>query len=89
MIYDTVREMASALPEVEGGTCYGTPALRVKGKLLTRLWEDGTTLVVHVDPYERDGLLARNPDTYFITDHYRNYTMVLVRLAAVDPAEML
>lgn len=86
--YATVRELALALPGVEEGTCYGTPALRVKGKLLTRLWEDGETLVVHVDLYERDGLVARDPETYFVTDHYRSSSMVLVRLGSVEPAQM-
>jgi len=86
--YSAVRELALALPQVEEGTCYGTPAFRVKGKLLTRLWEDGETLVVHVELYERDRLIAGDPQTYFVTDHYRDYPMVLVRLASVDPEEL-
>jgi len=31
--YETVRRMGLALPNVEEGTSYGTPALKVKGKL--------------------------------------------------------
>ena len=30
--FDTVREIARALPGIEEGTCYGTPAFRVRGK---------------------------------------------------------
>jgi hypothetical protein len=86
--FDSVRELALALPQVEEGPCYGTPAFRVKGKLLARLREDGETLALHVDPYERDGLLAQDPQVYYITEHYRNYPMVLVRLPAVDPDEL-
>jgi hypothetical protein len=86
--FDAVRELALGLPQVEEGPCYGTPAFRVQGKLLARLREDGETLVVHVNPYERDSLMARAPETYFITDHYRNYPMVLVRLPAVDATEL-
>ena len=38
--YDTVRQMALALPNVEDGMSYGTPALKVKGQLVVRLRED-------------------------------------------------
>jgi hypothetical protein len=51
--YEAVRRLGLALPDVEEGTSYGTPALKVKGALMTRLWEDGQTLVrlpkVHPD----------------------------------------
>src|SRR5262249_36956989 len=39
--YDTVVRFALALPSVEEGTCYGTPALRAGGRFLARLREDG------------------------------------------------
>jgi hypothetical protein len=30
-------------------------------------------------------MMAENPDTYYITDHYLNYPYVLVRLSKVHP----
>jgi hypothetical protein len=39
--FDDVRKIALAWPEVDDGTSYGTPALRVRKKLLARLKEDG------------------------------------------------
>jgi hypothetical protein len=30
-------------------------------------------------------LLAADPDVYYVTDHYLNYTAVLVRLSRVTP----
>lgn len=85
--YDRVRQMGLALPNAEEGTSYGTPALKVKGKLFVRLREEGDVIVLKM-PFElRDGLLADDPDTYFITDHYREYPCVLVRLGKVtEPA---
>lgn len=83
--FDTVREWALALPGVEEGTSYGTPALRVRGKLFLRLWEDGETLVLRTDEYERDFLLESDPAAFFVTDHYRDYPIVLVRLAVARP----
>jgi hypothetical protein len=39
--FDDVRKISLAWPEVEDGTSYGTPALKVRKKLLVRLREDG------------------------------------------------
>ena len=36
MTFDDVRKIALAWPEVEDGTSYGTPALKVRKKLLAR-----------------------------------------------------
>jgi hypothetical protein len=84
MTFDTVRELALGYPGVEEGPCYGTPAFRVRGKLLARLREDGETLVLKVDPFERDMLLETEPGTFYTTDHYRGYPVVLVRLPVVS-----
>ena len=86
--FDTVREVALALPGVEEGTSYGTPALKVRGKLLARLREDGESFVLPIDFADRDFLLGAEPDTFFITDHYAGYPMVLVRLSSVRRGEV-
>jgi hypothetical protein len=86
--FDEVRQLALALPEVDEGTSYGTPAFKVRGKFLSRLKEDGETLVVRIDMDERDVLMAANPETFYITDHYRGYPAMLVRMAAVDAEEL-
>ena len=86
--FETVRQLAQALPGTEEGTSYGTPAFRVKGKLFIRLREDGDSLVVRVDHHERELLMAANPKAFFITDHYRDYPMMLVRLSTVRLAEL-
>ena len=81
--YDTIRQMALALPGVEEGTSYGTPALKVKGKLFVRLKEDGETIALKTTFADREELIAEDPETYFITDHYLNYEWVLVRLSKI------
>jgi hypothetical protein len=83
-----VRKAAKALPEVEEGTSYGTPALKVRGKLVARLWEDGETLVVCTDFDSRDAMLRASPKIFYLTDHYRDYPAVLVRLAAISPSRL-
>lgn len=81
---DTVREIALALPGVEEGTSYGTPAWKVEGKLLARLREDGETLVVRAEDDARDLLMRSDPETFFVTDHYAGHPWVLVRLPRVE-----
>ena len=80
----TVRKLALALPGVEEGTSYGTTAFRVRKKLLARLREDESTLVVSTTWEERAELCESKPDVFFYTDHYANYEYVLVRLPAVS-----
>lgn len=77
--------MGLALPRVEEGTSYGTPALKVKGKLFVRLKEDGDSIVIKMPFDQREELMASDPETYYITEHYRNYEWMLVRLSKVHP----
>jgi len=87
--FDTVRQIGLAFPGVEESTAYGSPALKVKGKLLAcipahRSAEPGS-LVVCVDFNDRAELLTGEPDTYYVTDHYVPHESILVRLSKVNP----
>lgn len=82
--YPQVAELGRQLPEVEESTSYGTPALKVRGKLLARLKEDGQTLVLRVTFDERERLLAAAPEIFYLTDHYLDYPAVLVRLPRIE-----
>jgi hypothetical protein len=84
----TLRSFFRAWPGVEEGPCYGTPGFRVKGKFLARIREDGETLAIKCGDDERDFRMKADPKTFFVTDHYRGYPMVLVRLARVDRADL-
>ena len=86
--FPEVSELAKALPGVIESTSYGTPALKVDGKLLARLKEDGETLVLRMDFVNRDLLLRAEPDLFFLTDHYLNYPSILLRLKEVTRKRM-
>jgi len=88
MTFDAVRKVALALDNVEEGTSYGTPAFKVRGALMARLRDDIGALVVRMSIEDREALIADDPETYFITDHYLNYPWILVNLARVDPDAM-
>lgn len=85
--FDTVREMGLALPDVEEGRVYGSPALKVRGKMFACLAvhrsAESDSLAIRVDFDQRDELIAADPSTYYLTDHYVDYPVVLVRLTRV------
>jgi hypothetical protein len=83
--FKDVRRLVSSLKGVEEGTSYGTPAFKIGGKLIARLKEDGESLVVGTTFEEREEMMAAEPETYYITDHYLKYPWVLVRLSRVSP----
>ena len=88
MTFDDVRAIALNLPEVAETTSYGTPSFKVRKQMLCRLRDDGATLVIRVDPLEREALLAEPGGAYFITPHYQDYPYVLVELESADPNEV-
>ena len=85
MTFADARKIALSLPNVVESTSYGTAAFKASGKLVARLKEDGDSLVVGTTIEERAEMIAADPETYYITDHYLNYPWVLVRLSRVHP----
>ena len=81
--YDAVCQMALEYPGMEESTSYGTPSLKVFGKFMARLKEDGETLAIRVGFEERQKRMNDDPATFYITDHYANYPAVLIRLRTV------
>jgi hypothetical protein len=78
---------AAGLPEVDVGSSYGTPALKVRKKLLARV-KDADTVVLMCPLEEKELLMEAAPELYFETDHYRGWPAVLLRIHAM-PAEEL
>ena len=81
--WDVVQELALAYPGAEVGTSYGTPAVKVRGKLFVRLHQDGDSVVVRIEMSERAMRMQADPKAFYITDHYLPYPWMLVRLSAV------
>ena len=84
-----VVAIAQRFPEVEVGTCFGTPALRVRGKFMCRLRTDPDALVVRViDVADARALLLGRPDVFFSHEHYEGHPYVLVRLDVIPREEL-
>jgi hypothetical protein len=85
--FQTVRAIGLKLLGAEVGTVYGSPALMVNGRMFACIAinksAEPDTLAVRVPIEQRKDLLAEAPDTYYLTEHYADYPIVLVRLARV------
>ena len=77
---DEIRKIALSFPGVTEGRSYGTTGFHVGSHLIARMKEEGDVLVVRVQDGYRDVLVSIDSTTYFFTEHYRDYPMVLVRL---------
>lgn len=85
---DDLRRLFLALPGVEESTHHGTMSFVVRKRFLGRLRDEDTVFALRAEIDDRDLLIEMEPETFFITDHYRGYPYVLIRLAATDAARL-
>ena len=82
-----LRALVLTFPATLSGTTHGMESFKAAGRFFTRIRSEDDSVVVYVDSLDhRDMLIEAEPATFHITDHYRNYPIVLARLASVDPA---
>jgi len=85
LTFAAVRKIGLTLPDAEEATAWGTPVLKVNGRIFTGIpinkdAEPGS-IMFSVDFAVRDEMIAEQPDIYYTASHYENYACVLVRLA--------
>ena len=88
--FKIVSDLGLTLPGVRAGVKYnGSPVLKLDGVFMAGLASHASaepdTLVVRSEFEDREMLLADAPETYYITDYYRKYPLVLVRLSRIKP----
>ena len=85
MTWDDVLAIGLRLPGMGASTSYGTPALKVRGRFVTRLRIEDDSLVLHGVPSdERDILMEMDSRVFHITPHYAGYPAVLARLTTLE-----
>jgi hypothetical protein len=77
------------LPGVAATARYdGSPRLTVGGSfmagLATHPSAEPDTLVVRYGVDDREWLMADAPETYYLTEYYRSYPLILARLSQLD-----
>lgn len=85
---DLIRQVVMQLPDVEESTIHSAPSWKLKGKLLIcpaiHKSAEPNSLLVKISPLERARLLAEEPETYYVTDHYRSNSVILVHLSQLN-----
>ena len=85
--FKLVESIGRTLPDVEVTTTWGQPTLKVRGKMFACIAShksaEPDTLVVKMEIADRDALIADDPHTYYLKEHYVGYPCVLVRLSRV------
>ena len=86
--FDTVLEIARSMPDVQDSVSPRGIGLKTRGKLFactaTHKSAEPDSLMVRMDLEERELALATEPETYYLTDHYRGYPAILVRLSKIN-----
>jgi hypothetical protein len=89
--FERVRDVGLTFPDVDAATRYdGSPVLKAGGVFMaaiaTHPSAEQDTLVVRAEFDARALLLEDAPETYYVTDYYEPYPVVLVRLSRIDGA---
>ena len=89
MTFREVTIMALRLPGVEASRKYdGSTVLKTGGTFMagmaTHPSAEPHTLVVRHGLEERDLIIADAPQTYYLTDYYRTYPLLLARLSQLE-----
>ena len=90
--FNLVRDIALKLPDVRATDSARGPSLKLRGKLMacaaTHKSAEPDTLMVRVSMAEREKRIAQDPAVYYLTEHYRDYPALLVRLSKIDRAAL-
>ncbi len=77
--FDQVSEIALQFPGVESDLShYDTPSVKVKGKFLCRLHENGEFIATRMEFKDREHYLEQYPEAFHIPEHYVKYPFICI-----------
>ena len=76
--WDDAVAYACSLPEVEMASWWGTLCPKINGKGFMSPGREKGSFALAVTNPEKEILFETDPETFWQTDHYRNYPMLLV-----------
>ncbi len=74
--FEPIRNIALGFPGTEESTSYGTPSIKVNGKFMCRLHDNGEFIPIRLGFELRDEYLDRFPEIFHLPDHYRSYPYI-------------
>ncbi|MHA3024280.1 MmcQ/YjbR family DNA-binding protein [Mycobacterium sp. BMJ-28] len=81
---DDVRRIALSFPETTEKERWGHPTFDVAGKMFVTLPDDQTSFAVRCPRFDREELVAAEPDKFWVAPHEAASAWVRVRLDALD-----
>lgn len=82
--WDSVMAFALTLPGAEPSMSWGAPTVRIGGRPIVYPGRELDSFVVASPHHEKEVLIETDPDTFWQTDHYRNWPALLVRFGSPD-----
>lgn len=79
--WDEILRFGLTLPDTAESTSYGTPAVKVLGRMFLRLCPKDDSVVVLCSMWEKEALLASADPAIFTTPHYDGHGSILLRLS--------
>lgn len=80
-----VKNIALNFPDtVESISHEGTPSVKVRGKLMCRLHENGEFIPIRLDFELRDKYLDSHPEIFHLPDHYKSYPYICMWIHNYD-----
>ena len=75
--FELVKNLALQFPGAEESVSHNqTPSIKVNGKLLCRLHEEGDFVPIRIGFENRDFYLEKYPEVFHLPDHFINYPYV-------------
>jgi Uncharacterized protein conserved in bacteria len=83
--FEHVRQIALEFPGAEDGLSHhGTPAIKVRGKLLCRLHEESVFIPIRTNFDLRVKLLEAYPEYFILPEHFRKYPYICMWIDCRD-----
>jgi hypothetical protein len=80
------RKIMLAIPGTDERLWFNRPSVFIHDRFLSKVHEKEEAAVLQVGAMEmRDMMLEAEPKLFYITDHYRKFPFVLIRLSALTP----
>ena len=78
-------KIARAIPGAEDRLWFNKPSVFLHDRFLTKVHDKEEAMTLQVGSMEmRDMMLEAEPELFYITEHYRKFPFVLVRLKALS-----
>ncbi len=75
--FEPIKNIALTFSGAEESVSHGnTPSIKVNGKFMCRLHENGEFIPIRLDFELRDKYLNSHPEIFHLPDHYKNYPSI-------------